>query len=602
MINKKLFLIIVLWLLCLDGLFAQHTVSSQIDSAIAVASAQKQTGNFVKTSFFIADEYMNIEQYDAAQIWLNKIHAVLPVKNITLDNYFLLSRQAEVYYYNNLQQLGLLESRRSLAMAEALHDSLLLADSYNFLGLFYMNIDSAAASVNYYKQGLLFSRQPPNPPQYLSLSKPHHLHGNLAEAYYKQQQFDSALLHYNLSYKKALEINWKRGIAVALTGLGEVYAAKKQNDSALKNYSKGATIAMAAKDIDVALVCYSGIANSNYELNNMAGVDENLNRGFALLHANANINRFYGLNFLNTAINIYRRQQNNALLVKTLELKSKIEKVTIDGNNKQIQTILNAGMDNEKRILNMEVEDARQKQKLANTRLIMALAGIAFLVVAFLVYRYFKNQKLTVSKIRQKISQDLHDDIGASLSSLQIYGTIAQQVIHSNPAKTVEMLNKINVQSRQIMDDMSDIVWSMKSNSSSTTSLETKIKNFAANLLNDKNIQFTCIIQPDAETALENFQARKNILLIIKEILNNTAKYSEATMVSLHIYTEDKNWILQITDNGKGFNTNEPLNGNGVANIKSRCAALNGNCLLKTESGTHYLMVFPLTSISDNGW
>ena len=74
----------------------------------------------------------------------------MPVKRPSLFNYFLITRQAEVFYYNNLQQLGLQESRKGLAMAEALNDSLLLADSYNFLGLFYMNIDSMATSIPYY--------------------------------------------------------------------------------------------------------------------------------------------------------------------------------------------------------------------------------------------------------------------------------------------------------------------------------------------------------------------------------------------------------------------------------------------------------------------
>lgn len=111
---------------------------------------------YVRVCFEVADSFMNFEKYDSAQLWLNKIHAVLPFKDNSVNNYFLITRQAEVYYYNNLQQLGLQESRRGLAMAEALNDSLLLADSYNFLGLFYMNIDSTAASIPYYQKGLLF--------------------------------------------------------------------------------------------------------------------------------------------------------------------------------------------------------------------------------------------------------------------------------------------------------------------------------------------------------------------------------------------------------------------------------------------------------------
>ncbi len=604
MINKKLFFITGILLLYGTCLFAQQKSVSKIDSVILKAATQNLQTDFIKTCFFIVDEYMNLEQYDSAQIWLNKIHEVLPVKSVSLDNYFLHSRQAEVYYYNNLQQLGLQESRRGLAMAEALNDSLLLADSYNFLGLFYMNIDSVAQSVSHYTKGILYAQQPPYPVNYVSLSKPHHLYGNLAEAYFKLNNFDSALWCNLKSLQKAIEINWERGIAVAHKGLADVFFAMNKTDSAFANYTKGASVALNAKDIDVALVCYGGIAQCYKVIKNISSVEESLDYGFGLLHQNPNLNRFYALNFLNTAINIYRQQNNTTHLVKALEKKSVIEKANIDGNNKQIQTILNAGMANEKRVLSLEVNEAKRKQQLANTRLLMALAGIALLVIGFLVYRYYQNQKLTVSKMRQKISQDLHDDIGASLSSLQIYGSIAEQSINTNPAKALEMVNKISSQSKEIMENMGDIVWSMKNNSISTTSIETKIKNYSAELLQDKNIELTCIIHPDAEAALENMKARRNILLIIKEVLNNIAKYSKASSASLNMFIEGKNWVLQITDNGIGFDKTKQSSGNGLKNILARCEELKGKWVMETATGkgTENIFIFPVTVLTDNGW
>lgn len=590
----------IIWAFCLP---AQNSTQFSIDSAIAVAAKQPVVpGPFTKTCFFIADEYMNIEQYDSAQIWLNKIHAILPLKSGSLDNYFLHTRQAEVYYYNNLQQLGLQESRRGLSMAEALHDSVLLADSYNFLGLFYMNTDSAAASVWFYQKGLSYTRQPPNPPHYISLSKPHHLHGNLAEAYYKLGKMDSALLHYRFSLEKANQISWPRGIAVACSGLGDVFFASQQTDSALFYYNKGVEVAIHANDVDVALICYGGKASCYNRSGNIPLAFAELDKGFALLKKLPNINRFYSLGFLTAAVAIYKNQHNADALVHALEVKSEIERVNIAGNNSQIQTILNAGMENEKRLLSLQVNEAERKQELANSRLLIALGSIALLVIGFLVYRYYQNQKLAVSKIRHKISQDLHDDIGASLSSLQIYGAIAEKSMSSNPAKTIEMVQKMNVQSREILENMSDIVWSMKSNSTGGTSLETKIKNYASELLQEKQIHFTGIIQPDAEMALQSMKARKNVLLIIREILNNTVKYSNATQSALHIYIQDKNWVMDIADNGVGIEPEKEYEGNGLKNIRSRTAELNGSFTVKGEGGTRYMFVFPLTVITDTGW
>lgn len=580
-------------------LFSQTALDSAIN---ATGKFGSNKSSYLSTCFFIADSYMEIEQYDSAQLWLNKIHAVLTAKENSLSNYFLITRQAEIYYYNNLQQLGLQESQKGLAMAKVLNDSILLADSYNFLGLFYMNIDSNLLAVTYFKQGLPYTKQSPYPSQYLSLSKPHHLYGNIAEAYFKLKQYDSALLNNYRSLHKAVEINSIRGIAVAYAGLGDVYLAVNNTDSAIINYEKAIQQAIASADIDVALVSYGGLSKSHFLNRNNESVSKNLSEGFALLRQNPNINRFFTLHFLNNAIEVYKGQNKMLDLVKALELKSSIEKANINDNNKQMQTIINAGMVNETMLLSMQVEEAKQKQRLANTRLLLALICIILLGAGFLLYRYYQNQKNAAAKIRQKISQDLHDDIGASLSSLQIYGTVAQQALDSNPAKATEMIDKINTQSKKILEDMADIVWSMKTNNTGGTTLETKIKNYAAELSQDRQMDFSFVIQPEAEAALENMKARRNILLIIREVLNNAMKYSKASIITLHIYIQDKNWVINIADNGIGFDAAKPYEGNGIKNIRQRCEELKGRLTIDGNSGTNFMFVFPITVITDTGW
>jgi signal transduction histidine kinase len=279
-----------------------------------------------------------------------------------------------------------------------------------------------------------------------------------------------------------------------------------------------------------------------------------------------------------------------------------LEEATLGGQNKQIQTILNAGLENEKRLLSMQVQDARQNQKLANSRLLIALAGFAILAIVFFVYRYYQNQKVQVARIRQKISQDLHDDIGASLSSLQIYGEVAEQSLRSQPEKAAEMIRKIKGQSREILDNMADIVWSMRSNNTGEVSLSTKIRNYASELLQDRQIEFSFVIQPEAERALVSMKARKNILLIVRELLNNVAKYSKANTVTLHIYLQDKNWIMDLKDNGIGLEVERDNSGNGLRNIRYRCEELNGVCHIEGKEGTRFMFVFPVNVLNDTGW
>ncbi len=588
---------------CSCLLFQNVKGQAELDSAKQVFYRNQPSGDaFIKSSFFIADQFMEYEQYDSAQIWLNKIADRLPLKKPTLFNYYLSSRQAEVYYYNGLQRLGLQESERCMQIAKALADSLLLADSYNFVGLFYMNLDSNRKSIGFFSDGLNYTRQPPYPAQYLSLTKPHHLFGNMAEAYFKLNVYDTAVQLSRKSLQFASEIQGWRGVAVSSNLLGLAFHKLNQLDSAAFYHTKGLQVAQNAGDVDVELVCYGGLGVVNAAANNKEASFLHFKNGFELLNEKPFINSLFYLRFLDDAISVYKQYQAKELLIQALQKKAELENMRIRKNDLQMNTLLNAGLTNETRLLAFEVDDAKQKQQLANTRFLFAVLALVLLSVVFFVYRYYQNQKHAAASIRQKISQDLHDDIGASLSSLQIYGTIAEQSLLTNPGKAAEMISKINKQSRDILDNMSDIVWSMKSNNTAGTPFETKIKNYVSEMLEDKDIEFSLKLQPEAEALLVSMKARRNILLIIKEVLNNAMKYSGASRIGLQVFTQDKNWILSIADDGTGFDQVLVKSGNGLKNIKDRCAELNGVCTVDSQKGTRYLFVFPIQVITNSGW
>jgi len=585
-------------------LYKTLNAQSNIDSAKSIIySSQKIESSYIQTCFYISEKYMDLFQYDSAQIWLSRIKETLPTKEKSRSNYFLLSRQAEIYYYNNLLQLGLQESKQSLEMAKALSDSLLIADSYNFLGLFSVGLDSIKQSIPLFLEGLRYIKQPPYPDEYLELTLPHHLYGNLAKAYQKLKMYDSSLHYINLSLKFAKQINHKRGIALAYIGLAEGYYEINQIDSAIINYQKGDKLGKNYHFFDLKLLCLGGLAKCKYAKGNKISMQVDLKNGFLLLKKQSNINRFYTLLFLNIAIDLLKKINDKENLLQALEIKSKVENSIINESNKQLRFIVEAGLMNEKRLISLQIVEAQRKQELANTRLILAIVFIIILIISFLVYRYYQNQILTVSKVRNIISQDLHDEVGASLSSLQIFSAVAEQLMNSNPSKALEMIQKIKNQSNEIMETMSDIVWSMKSNETGNLTLETKIKNYAVSILQEKNIRFSFLIQPEAEISLCSMKARRNILLIIRELLNNAIKYSMASNIIVNIFLEDRNWVMEIKDDGIGFANNKSnISGNGLSNVKNRCKELNGTYSFETTNGTHYLFIFPLQVISDSGW
>lgn len=576
---------------CLLVSFIQPAANAQLQGTAAIDSAKTRVAQlatdsaFIATAFFIADTFMDTDQYDSAQYWLNKIHERLPLRKPSIFNYFFSTRQAEVYYYNNLQQMGLQEARRSLSIAQALHDSLLLADSYNFLGLFYMNLDSARQSVPFYKEGMRFCRQPPYPGEYISLTKPHHLYGNLAEAFDKMGQVDSALFYYKLSLQKATDIQWGRGIAVAGVGLGIAFFKQQRYDSAMHYYLQAQATARSSKDFDVELLTYSGLAHCYHQLNRTDKANQSLNEGFALLDKEKQLNDYFALQFLQTAIDVYHAAGDKGMEATALARMTIIQKANLSRNNRQMQTILMAGLHNETRLLNMEVTDAKRKQQLAVNRFYVVGLLVLLLAGVFFMFWYFSRQKLKLAHIRNKISQDLHDEVGATLSGLALYSHLAREQVNRQQQEDAGRSLTIMQQSAtQMVGKLNDIVWAVNPLHDSLSGLMQRLEEYAMEMATVKNIAVEVTTDTSIHKVKLPMDDRKNIYLLCKEAINNAVKYSEARRISINARMQQYRLIITVADDGKGFD-GTVKRGNGLNNMKQRADEMNAGLEIVSAHG-----------------
>ena len=202
---------------------------------------------------------------------------------------------------------------------------------------------------------------------------------------------------------------------------------------------------------------------------------------------------------------------------------------------------------------------------------------------------------------RSRIARDLHDEIGSTLSSIHIYSSVAEKMIQSDPEKTKQVLGQININTRTVMENMDDIVWAMKTGDQQAIPLSNKIKNLGYELLDAKNINCRYEIEDEADHAHLDIDLRRNILLIVKESLNNIVKYSQAAEVILKINISDNTLNVSLTDNGKGFDIDKSQNGNGLQNIQFRVKQCGGRVTINSapDAGTSINCNFPITSISD---
>lgn len=194
------------------------------------------------------------------------------------------------------------------------------------------------------------------------------------------------------------------------------------------------------------------------------------------------------------------------------------------------------------------------------------------------ITRYFVEESL-----RKHIASDLHDDIGSSLSSIDINSRIA--LVKDDPGKMKEQLEKIRVQARKTMDSMSDIVWSLNPRYDKFENLLTRMKQFSSELCEPQQIALQFYIPEKIDDLNLSADKRKNIFLIFKEAINNAVKYSKSNNLNVQFERIEHSLKMTISDNGNGFDQNAVKMGNGLKNMAERAKNINASLNIHSTPG-----------------
>jgi len=215
----------------------------------------------------------------------------------------------------------------------------------------------------------------------------------------------------------------------------------------------------------------------------------------------------------------------------------------------------------------------------------ISLIVVLLIAVMHLAYRYHTRRLIELERVRTRIATDLHDDIGASLSKIAILSEVAGQ---ENGLPVAGPLAQIADTSRDCVDAMSDIVWAVNPQRDHLSDLTHRMRRFAEDLLDAKDIDFTIRSTLDDKDVHLGADLRREVYLIFKECINNLVKHSDCTQAAVAFGINGPWLVISITDNGKGFepDTNgnsSGMGGHGLASMQRRAHALGGG--LKIESG-----------------
>ncbi len=226
------------------------------------------------------------------------------------------------------------------------------------------------------------------------------------------------------------------------------------------------------------------------------------------------------------------------------------------------------------------------------------MMGLVLVVggLLYALYRYRIAQLMQVVAVRQKISKDLHDDIGATVTSIGILANFSKSSA-IDPGRRTEFLETIAAQSRHVSEALADIVWSVNPEADDLDQTFARFQRYAAETFEARGIHYAFSLPAGGLNHLKlDMEQRQHLLLLFKEAVSNSAKYAGATTARIRVELLAKQLIMVIADNGKGFDAGAPAAGNGIGNMRQRAKALGGTLTIESApgAGTVIRLVMPV--------
>ncbi|HTO02999.1 MAG TPA: triple tyrosine motif-containing protein, partial [Opitutus sp.] len=198
-----------------------------------------------------------------------------------------------------------------------------------------------------------------------------------------------------------------------------------------------------------------------------------------------------------------------------------------------------------------------------------------------------------VERERARIAQDIHDDVGASLSRIAMLSQPAHRDL-AEPERTAAMLSRIYTTAREVTRSLDEIVWAVDPQHDTLDSLVDYMGRFAQDFLATANVRCRLDLPVQVPAWPLTAETRHNLFLAFKESLNNAVKHAAASEVRISLALRSDSFALVVKDNGHGFNLAQAASpelgrlasGNGLTNMTARLARIGGRCEISSAPGT----------------
>jgi signal transduction histidine kinase len=457
--------------------------------------------------------------------------------------------------------------QQGMSIAEAKQDEYVLKDIYNNYGVLKEIKEELDSALYFYNKSLIIKKRIND-----TIGIPY-CYSNMAGVYALQKDFQKAKKYFNLALEQ--RIQWKDSTTIAenYTQLGEVFLAEEKLDQAIPWIHKSLPLSRAKQ--------YKNLTQYNYKL--LSDIYKSKRNTDSAL--------FYYEQYTAIKDSIHSTKVEESIAALTIEFETE----------KKENEIL-------KQRTQLAEKDLEVRRK--NTWIVGGFGMAAILgLLGYLVYNQQKLKQRQLQKEselkealariemqnklqeqRLRISRDLHDNIGSQLTFIISSIDTIKYGFSEISDKLSNKLVDISAFTSQTIYELRDTIWAMNKNSITFEDLRARITNFiekAKIATETTKFDFSEASGMLVNTSLTSVEGM-NCYRIIQEAVNNSLKYAKASLISVSIFEENKEIIIEISDNGSGFDVELVEQGNGLSNMKKRARDIGGEFTIdsKINKGT----------------
>jgi signal transduction histidine kinase len=183
-----------------------------------------------------------------------------------------------------------------------------------------------------------------------------------------------------------------------------------------------------------------------------------------------------------------------------------------------------------------------------------------------------------IEQERARVAHDLHDDLGAGLTEVNMLASLVKSSKTSAEEKG-RYLDDLTSTAERMVTSLDEIVWAVNPRNDTVASLASYFASYSQRILELATIACGLDVAEDLPDYPLDPKFRQELFLAFKEALTNVVRHSGATMVWLRISVADDALKIELADNGRGFDPGARAAGSdGLTNMQERLVALAGHC------------------------